>query len=138
VEDQSVAAVVAELYEAYFDGDTEGMLATMADDVSVRFLGRPQVDGIDQARDFFTGNNAALQDLDFRIRTRVIDGEWAAVTWDESATALGRPYENQGVDVFRVVDGKIKVLRVNNDIVVRRRAFQEPGAQSPEPGQEES
>ncbi len=120
---QTVAAVLDALYAAYLGGDTQGMLATMSDDVSVRFLGRPPVNGVEEAAKFFTDNNASLQDLDFRIRTRVIDGEWAAVTWDETATALGRPYENQGVDVFRVVDGKITVLRVNNDIVRRRRAF---------------
>ncbi len=123
MDEQGVAATVDALYEAYFAGNTEGMLATMADDVSVRFLGRPPVDGIDDARSFFTSNNASLQDLDFRIHARVIDGEWAAVLWDESATALGRPYENQGVDVFRVVDGKVAVLRVNNDVAARRRAF---------------
>jgi ketosteroid isomerase-like protein len=32
--------VVDDLYEAYFAGDHEGMLATMSDDVEVRFLGR--------------------------------------------------------------------------------------------------
>ncbi len=121
---QAVSSALDALYSAYLDGDTEGMLATMADDVALRFLGRPPADGIAEARRFLTSSNASLQDLDFRIRTRVIDGEWAAVVWDETATALGRPYENQGVDVFKVVDGKIAVLRVNNDIEARRRAFE--------------
>lgn len=121
--DEGVEGVLDALYAAYFAGDTDGMLATMADDVSVRFLGRPPVDGIDAARRFLTTNNASLENLDFRIRSRIIYGEWAAVTWDETATARGRPYENQGVDVFRVVDGRIVVLRVNNDVVARRDAF---------------
>lgn len=121
--------VLDDLYAAYFEGDTDGMLATMSDDVEVRFLGRPPVSGIDAARRFFTGNNASLQDLDFRIRSRVVDGDHAAVVWDETATALGRPYENHGVDVFRIESGKITALRVNNDIAARRAAFGEtPGA----------
>ena len=131
--DSGIDEVLDDLYEAYFAGDTEGMLATMSDDVEVRFLGRPPVRGIDEARRFFTANNASLQDLDFRIRARVIDGDHAAVVWDETATALGRPYENHGVDVFRVVNGEITVLRVNNDIVRRREAFmEEPRTRNPE------
>lgn len=118
-----VSAVVDALYRAYFAGDTEGMLATMAEDVDVRFLGRPAASGIDETRAFLTASNASLEDLDFKIRRTIIDGEWVAVLWDETATALGRPYENQGVDVFRVVDGQVMVLRVNNDVAKRRKAF---------------
>ena len=123
MEQSAVEGALDRLYSAYFAGDTEGMLAAMSDDVSIRFLGREQVDGIDAARRFFTANNASLQDLDFRISRRIVDGEWAAVTWSETATALGKPYRNHGVDVFRVVDGEITVLRVNNDVVLRRAAF---------------
>lgn len=121
--EDGVNAALDRLYEAYFAGDTEGMLAAMADDVSVRFLGREQVDGIDEARRFFTANNASLQDLKFEIKRRIVDGDRAAVIWDETALAMGRPYRNHGVDVFRVVDGEITVLRVNNDIAARRAAF---------------
>lgn len=123
-EDESVVrAVVDALYTAYLAGDTTAMLATMADDVAVRFLGRTAIRGIDDARQFFAVNNASLQDLDFRIRNKIIAREWAAVVWEETAMALGSSYENHGVDVFRVVDGKIVVLHVNNDVVTRRRAF---------------
>ena len=124
MDDRTVGAALDALYAAYLGGNSEGMLATMADDVAVRFLGRPPAEGIEEARRFFTANNSSLQNLEFRIRARIIDGEWAAVVWDETATALGRLYENQGVDVFRVVAGEITVLRVNNDITARRRAFQ--------------
>lgn len=124
-QDPNVVDAVDALYEAYFDADTEGMLATMAAGVEIRFLGRTPVTGIDDARRFFVGNNASLQDLDFRILRTIIDGEWVAVVWDETATVHGKPYANHGVDIFRVVDGSISVLRVNNDITVRRRAFSE-------------
>lgn len=121
---EAVRAALDALYQAFFEGDTERMLATMSNDVQVRFLGRVAIQGIAEARAFFHSNNASLEDLEFRIRSTVIDGEWAAVVWDETAQALGRPYRNHGVDVFWVVDGRIKVLRVNNDIVARRTAFE--------------
>lgn len=118
-----VGAVIDALYEAYFAGDARAMVEAMSADVDVRFLGRPPVRGSEAAFDFFTANNTALENLDFRIRRRIVDGENVAVLWDETATAAGRPYENHGVDVFKVVGGAIAVLRVNNDVVKRRAAF---------------
>ncbi len=109
--------VVDRLYEAYLAGDQAGMLALMGDDVEVRFLGQPLVKGIAEARRFFAFSGARLTDLDFRIRTKIVDGEWAAVLWDESATtADGEPWENHGVDVIRVVEGEIVVVHENNDV----------------------
>jgi ketosteroid isomerase-like protein len=117
-------STVEKLYEAYFAGDVEGMLAEMSDSVVVRFLGRGTFDGIAESRAFLTGNTAKLVDLDFRIRRLIVDGEYAAAIWDESAETIhGDPYENHGVDVFRVEDGRITVLHENNDVLVHRRAF---------------
>lgn len=122
--EQETRRVVEGLYEAYFAVDPEGMLAAMADDVEVRFLGRGVYRGIEEARRFFTVNTGMLVDLDFRIRQLIIDGEFAAAIWDESATTIhGDPYENHGVDVFRVEDGEITVLHENNDVRVHRAAF---------------
>ena len=54
----------------------------------------------------------------------IVDGQYAAAIWDESATTIhGDPYENHGVDVFRVEAGEITVLHENNDVLVHRRAF---------------
>lgn len=119
--------VVDDLYGAYFAGDHEGMLATMSDDVEVRFLGRGTYLGIDEARRFFSVNTGMLRELDFRIRTKVVDGEWAAAVWDETALTIhGDPYENHGVDVFCVQNGKITVLHENNDVMIHRAAFGRP------------
>ncbi len=119
--------VVDDLYDAYFAGDPEGMLATMSDDVEVRFLGRGTYLGIDEARRFFSVNTGMLRELDFRIRTKVVDGEWAAAVWDETALTIhGDPYENHGVDVFCVQNGKITVLHENNDVMIHRAAFGRP------------
>lgn len=122
--EQDTRAVVENLYEAYFAGDPEGMLATMSDDVEVRFLGRGVFRGIAESRRFLTTNTAKLVDLDFRIRNLIVDGEYAAAVWDESATTIhGDPYENHGVDVFRVVNGRVTILHENNDVMVHRTAF---------------
>ncbi|MDH3259351.1 MAG: nuclear transport factor 2 family protein [Acidimicrobiia bacterium] len=122
--EQVTRMVVEDLYKAYFAGDPEGMLATMSDEVEVRFLGRGAFRGIDASRQFLTSNTANLIDLDFRIRRFIVDGEFAAAVWDESATTIhGDPYQNQGVDVFRVEGGEITVLHENNNVLVHRDAF---------------
>ena len=109
--------VIDGLYDAYLAGDQAAMLALMSDDVEVRFLGQALVRGIEEARRFFAFSGAKLTDLDFRIQRKIIDGEWAAVLWDETATTeAGQPWENHGVDVFRVVDGQIVLLHENNDV----------------------
>jgi ketosteroid isomerase-like protein len=116
--------VVDRLYAAYFNGDPHGMLATMSRDVHMRFLGRGTYPDIEAATRFLTQNTGLLKDLDFRIRSIVVDGEWAAAIWDESATTVhGDPYENHGVDVFRVQGGEVTVLHENNDVVLHRAAF---------------
>jgi ketosteroid isomerase-like protein len=118
---------VERLYEAYFSGNPEGMLATMSDGVEVRFLGRGVYRGIAEARRFLTANTGMLTDLDFRIRRLIVDGEWAAAVWDETAVTIhGDAYENHGVDVFRVVDDRITVLHESNDVVRHRAAFGRP------------
>lgn len=123
-EEQVTREVVERLYQAYFAGDTEGMLATMADSVNVRFLGRVDLDGIEEARAFFAANQEMLVDLDFRIKKLIVDGRFAAAIWEETATtADGEPYRNHGVDVFEVADGRIVAVHENNDVTVHRRHF---------------
>jgi ketosteroid isomerase-like protein len=122
--ERETSAVVDRLYQAYFAGDADGMLDTMSEDVWVRFLGIIDLHGIEGARKFFRANNAKLLDLDFQIRTLIIDGHHAAAVWEESArTAEGEPYANHGVDVFEVRDGRIVSLHENNDVRVHRRHF---------------
>ena len=71
--------VVDDLYDAYLARDQEAMLALMSPKVSVRFLGRVDLEGIDEVRDFLAFNDGTRTGLDFLIRQRLIDGEWAAV-----------------------------------------------------------
>lgn len=116
--------VVDALYAAFLAGDPEGMLAQMSDDVEVRFLAQGTFHGIPAARRFMSFAGPLLHGLDFRIRERIFDGDVAAVIWDESATtAGGEPWENHGVDVIRVRDGKIVMLHENNDVNLVYRHF---------------
>ena len=105
------------MYAAFFAGDPDGMTALMHPEVEVRFLGQVLVRGLDAAKDFFAFSGPLLDDLDFHIVDRIVDGEWAAVVWEETArvAATGEPWQNHGVDVFRVVDDSITVLHENND-----------------------
>jgi ketosteroid isomerase-like protein len=117
-------AVVDALYEAFGRGDAGGMLALLTDDVSVRFLGQADLRGVEEAARFFAFAGGLLKDVDFRIERKIIDGEWAAVIWNESATTTsGEPWENHGVDVIRVQEGRISVLHENNDVRLVARHF---------------
>jgi len=117
--------VVDQLYDAYLRGDIAGMLATFSDHIAFRFLGQVDAQGIEEARRFFAYSAEKLTDLDFRIERTVIDGRHAAVTWSETArTAAGAPWENHGVDVFEVRDGKIISLHENNDVRLVHKHFE--------------
>ncbi len=62
---------------------------------------------------------------------KIIDGNHAAVLWDETArTADGAPWENHGVDVFEVQNGEIVSLHENNDVRPVHEHFEpyEPGS----------
>ena len=124
--------VIDNLYDAYRDGDPTGMLATFSDDIEFRFLGQVDGHGIDEARRFLAHSAGLLTDLDFRIERKIIDGDRAAVTWTETArTAAGAPWENHGVDVFEVENGKIVSLHENNDVRLVHEHFNKYQARSP-------
>ena len=116
--------VVDALYTAFLAGDAEGMLALMADDVEVRFLGQATVHGLPAARRFFAFAGGLLRDVDFRIRELFVDGDVGCCVWEETATtSAGEPWENHGVDVIGVRDGRIAFLHENNDVTLVRRHF---------------
>lgn len=109
--------VVEALYAAFLAGDAEGMIAQLADDVEVRYLGQASFRGVAAMRRFMEFAAGLLTDLDFRIEKLIVDGEVACGLWRERATTLeGKPWENHGVDVFRVRDGKVLSLHENNDV----------------------
>lgn len=127
--------VVAALYRAFLAGDLEGMLALMADDVEVRFLGQGCFRGKEATRRFLQFAAPLLQDLDFRVRRVIIDGEVGCALWEETATTRdGQPWRNHGVDVIRVRGGRIVSIHENNDVTLVYRHFPRYQGGDGEPG----
>jgi ketosteroid isomerase-like protein len=122
--EQRTRAVVERMYAAYLEGDSDEMVNTMHDDVWVRFLGRADFRGRDEARVFFGDNTPKLVDLQFDIRKLIIDGRYAAAVWEETAVTIrGQQYRNHGVDVFEVAGDQITFVHENNDIRIHRDHF---------------
>ena len=122
--DRETRRAVEALYAAFLAGDAEGMLVLMTADVDIRFLGQTQLRGVDAARAFFAFSAELLEDLDFTIERTIVDGEWAAVMWSETArTPNGDLWDNHGVDVFKVKDGMIALLHENTDVRLVNRFF---------------
>jgi len=116
-EEGSTEQVVAALYAAFLAGNAEGMLAVMDDDVEVRFLGQAELHGKAATRRFLAFAGPLLENLEFRIRKRIVEGSVAAVLWEETTTtASGAPWENHGVDVLEVADGRVVCLHEYNDV----------------------
>lgn len=114
---RSTEETVRALYDAFLAGEKDGMLAEMADDVELRFLGARVLRGKQEASDFMDSQAGALTDVDFQLTELVVDGDCAAGIWRETATrADGTPWRNHGVDVFRVRAGRVVSLHENNDV----------------------
>lgn len=113
----TTAEVVEALYDAFFAGDPDGMLALMDEDVEVRFLGQAALRGREEVARFLAFAGGLLTDVDFRREHVIIDGDRAACLWSETATtATGKPWRNHGVDVIHVGEGRIFALHENNDV----------------------
>lgn len=108
--------VIDEMYGYYLRGDQAGMLSLMSDDVVVTFVGHGTFHGQDEVRAYMAHAGGLLRDLVFNIQQKIVDGEYAAVPWDETATTWrGEPWASCGVDVYHVVNGKIVAMTVNSD-----------------------
>jgi ketosteroid isomerase-like protein len=112
----STRAALDRFYVAYTSGDLEGMLALMSDDVIVTFVGHGTFHGKTEARPYMTWAGTQLPHIDFRVLHKIVDGERAAVVWDETGTTKrGDAWEARGVDVYRIVAGKIVEITVYSD-----------------------
>ena len=109
-------AALDRFYAAYTSGDLERMLALMTDDVTVSFIGHGTFHGKAEARPYMTWAGTQLPRLDFRVIHKIVDGDRAAVTWDETGvTKRGDTWEAKGVDVYRIRDGKVVEITVYSD-----------------------
>jgi ketosteroid isomerase-like protein len=127
----STREVVEELYRAFLAGDKEGMLAVLHPDVEVSFLGQVYLQGTAAADRFFDFAGGLLRDVEFTLEDVLVEGDVAAGIWHETATtAAGQPWENHGVDVVHVRDGRVVALHENNDV---RKVYEHLPRYPPEP-----
>ncbi|NQV97365.1 MAG: nuclear transport factor 2 family protein [Acidimicrobiaceae bacterium] len=123
-ENEQIRIVLETLYRSFRQKNHEGMISVMASDVWIRFLGQSDFRGKELASEFFKQSNDLLEDLDFRITDTIIEAPYAAIIWTETArTKKGDPWENSGVDVYKIENNKILFLHENNDTTVHHRHF---------------
>lgn len=128
----STRKVAEELYRAFLAGDKDGMLAVLHPDVEVSFLGQVYLRGTAAAGQFFDFAGGLLRDVEFILEDILVDGDVAAGVWHETATTIsGEPWENHGVDVVHVRDGRVVALHENNDV---RKVYAHFPRYHPEPG----
>jgi uncharacterized protein (TIGR02246 family) len=109
-------AVIDRFYRAYLGGNLEGMLAVIADDAVVTFAGHGTFRGKAEIRPYMEWGGQQLPELHFNVLNKIVDGERAAVNWDETGrTKRGDAWDAIGCDVYRVVNGKIVELTVYGD-----------------------
>jgi ketosteroid isomerase-like protein len=122
---QTTRATIDRFYEAYLAGNGEGMLAEMADDAVVTFAGHGVFRGKDEIRRYMSWAGPQLTDLRFTVIAKIVDGERAAVPWDETArTKAGEPWAAIGCDHYRVVDGRIVELTCIGDTEKMKRLLE--------------
>src|SRR3954468_17446627 len=125
--------VIDAMYDFYLSGDQEGMLSLMSDDAVVTFVGHGTFRGKDEIRAYMTYAAGLLHDLVFTIRQKIVDGDYAAITWDETATTWrGEPWQSSGVDVYHVFNGQIVAMTVNSDTdkMLRQLGSYDPSQQA--------
>ena len=128
--------VIDRFYAAYTGGDLDGMLALMAEDAVVTFLGHGTFRGKAEIRPYMAWAVGQLPQLAFLVRRKIVDGEHAAVVWDETGTTKrGERWESRGVDVYRIVGGKVAELTVYSDTAKMHRQLDPyPGPSASTPG----
>jgi predicted ester cyclase len=77
------------------------------------------VRGIDEFRKLIAGLRAAFPDLNFRLEDEIVDGNKVAARWVMRGTTGDRKMDVSGMDIFLVVDGKIKEIWVNMDTLTQ-------------------
>jgi steroid delta-isomerase-like uncharacterized protein len=115
-------AVITRYFEALARRDVEAMAALWAPDGVDHIAGQVDAQGPNGVRAYFSELFAAFPDLALSIRSMVAEDDRVAVHWTATGTMLGAfmgaeptgaRVQLEGIDMFRVVDGRI----VRNDAV---------------------
>jgi uncharacterized protein (TIGR02246 family) len=124
-------ALIDRFYEAYVTGNLAGMLALLDEDAVVTFNGHGVFRGRAEYQPYLEWAGTQLPELHFDVTAKIVDGDRAAVTWDErGTTARGEPWAAIGVDAYRVAGDRIVAVTVYSDTDKMRRLLDRyPGGQ---------
>jgi len=125
--EQNLALVERYFNEILNQGKTEVIEEIMSPKMIIRIPTLPvPVVGHIGVREFITSIHTGFPDIQFHIERKIIDGNRAAVRWTITGTHLGpflgvppsgNKVEDQGLDIFRIADGKLVELSINeNDL----------------------
>ena len=136
--EQANEQVVQRLYAAFGQGDMQGILDTLAEDVDWLFVGRPENvpfaghrHGHDQMKEFFGIVGEAVAEI-YEFGPREV------MSFDDKILVLGhervrvratdRVFETNWAHLFKVRDGEIARLREFYDTATMSEAFRVDGA----------
>lgn len=118
-------ALIDSFYNAYLTGGLDAMLQLMADDAVVTFVGHGTFRGKAEIHPYMAWAATQLPVLKFNVTAKIVDGDRAAVIWDETGTTKnGAEWAAVGVDTYRVVDGKIVELTCLGDTEKMQRLLE--------------
>ena len=105
------AALIRDLYAAFFAGDMETVSNGFADDIIFHVPGRSPLSGTyygkDQVFAMFTAEAELLSDVKTEIHDVLGSDDHVVVLKADSVTRNGRTWSGSDVDVMHVKDGKI-------------------------------
>ncbi len=111
------------LEEVWNQGNLDAAREIVAADV-VGHVGNHRFQGIEVLEERVTGGHAAFSDLHFVAEDVIAEGDKVVIRWRQTGTNTGtymghppthRTLETTGINIFRIVSGKIAEVWVNSD-----------------------
>jgi steroid delta-isomerase-like uncharacterized protein len=119
---------VARFAEFWADPDPERLTELVADDVAATFPGAGAISGLAAYQRQIAAALAMAPDLRLEVLDHLADGDRLLIEWRGRCTVGGEPVELDGVDHFRLRDGKVVDARVVYDTGVLRDAAERAAA----------
>ncbi len=110
--------------EIWNEGDLGAIGDLITDDVVIRIRDEEALHGFDGVRDWVSTYRSAIPDIRFTIEEQVAEGDRVATSWTGTGThkgnlmgipATGKTATVSGINLFRIVDGKITEVKSSWD-----------------------
>jgi steroid delta-isomerase-like uncharacterized protein len=121
-EAESIETVRRFFEEAFTEGDLDVIDEVVAADAVGHDPAQPgEIRGAEGMKALVSGYRSAFPDISFELHETVTDGEWVGIRWTSEGThegelmgiePTGEHVEVEGIELDRVVDGKIVESRV--------------------------